>query len=336
MGKKDKKTDKEKVEAKKARQVAKQQKVAVKRNKKETKDLGEEDIESIIADIRAKDLARTAVTISVCPQPSPRSNFSMTALPNGDMLMFGGEFCDGEGTVVYNDLYRWNIEKNEWKKIESLNNPPPRCSHQAVFYKDMWSLDLKTNAWHEMKTSGDIPSARSGHRMALWRNYIVLFGGFYEALREVRWYNDTFIYSFQDEKWTEVVNKNHAQVPKPRSGVQLVVSAIDDLVYVYGGYSKEKVSGLKKEGKVHDDMWTLSLKGVLIGAIGSKLKLDPQKAVWTKISKKGTFPSQRCGAALVLYKNKGLVFGGVFDEEGPRHAMVSTFYNDMFAFDTER
>ena len=30
--------------------------------------------------------------------------------------MFGGEFCDGEGTTVYNDLFRWNVEKGggEW------------------------------------------------------------------------------------------------------------------------------------------------------------------------------------------------------------------------------
>ena len=30
--------------------------------------------------------------------------------------MFGGEFCDGEGTTVFNELFRWNIEKGggEW------------------------------------------------------------------------------------------------------------------------------------------------------------------------------------------------------------------------------
>jgi hypothetical protein len=30
--------------------------------------------------------------------------------------MFGGEFCDGEGTTVFNDLFRWNVEKGggEW------------------------------------------------------------------------------------------------------------------------------------------------------------------------------------------------------------------------------
>jgi hypothetical protein len=27
------------------------------------------------------------------------------------MLLFGGEYCDGEQTTVYNELFRWNIEK---------------------------------------------------------------------------------------------------------------------------------------------------------------------------------------------------------------------------------
>ena len=135
--KKDPKKDKAaKLEAKKARQASKQEKTTIKRTKKEIKESGEEDIEAILAEFSAKDRARTAVSVQTTLQPSPRSNFSITSLPNGDMLLFGGEFCDGEGTVVYNDLFRWNVERNEWKQIESLNTPPPRCSHQAVFYKD--------------------------------------------------------------------------------------------------------------------------------------------------------------------------------------------------------
>ena len=52
------------------------------------------DTESIIEKFNEKERQRTAVTITVCPQPSPRSNFSMTALPNSEMLMFGGEVCN--------------------------------------------------------------------------------------------------------------------------------------------------------------------------------------------------------------------------------------------------
>ena len=132
----------------------------------------------------------------------------MTALPNNEMLLFGGEFCDGASTTVYNEVYRWNLDRQEWKQVESLNTPPPRCSHQAICYKDkiyifggeyatldqfhhysdMWVLDLRTNTWAEIQRprgKAEWPSPRSGHRMVLWRGYIVLFGGFYEALREV-------------------------------------------------------------------------------------------------------------------------------------------------------
>ena len=92
-------------------------------------------IESIIQDFQDKDKLRTSVQITVCAQPSARSNFTVTGLPNNDLIMFGGEYCDGEKTIVYNELYRWNVEKNEWKMIESVNTPPPRCSHQAVYFK---------------------------------------------------------------------------------------------------------------------------------------------------------------------------------------------------------
>ena len=39
-------------------------------------------------------------------------------------------------TFVYGDLYRHDIEKQEWKLISSPNSPPPRSSHQAVAWKN--------------------------------------------------------------------------------------------------------------------------------------------------------------------------------------------------------
>lgn len=76
----------------------------------------------------------------------------------------------------------------------------------------MWCLDIKTNVWKEVKPQGDVPTARSGHRMVVWRNYIVLFGGFYEAMRDVKWYNDLYLFSFQDERWIQIPYKSHALV----------------------------------------------------------------------------------------------------------------------------
>jgi hypothetical protein len=42
-------------------------------------------------------------------------------------------------------------------------------------------LDLKTNQWEELPQQKDTPSARSGHRMVVYRNFLLLFGGFYEV-----------------------------------------------------------------------------------------------------------------------------------------------------------
>ena len=381
MGKKDSK-DAAKKEARALRQAKKLLKGEKKAGKEEAgEDGGEDDIEAILNELRIKEERKTAVTISVVDQPSPRQNFTLTALPSGDMLMFGGEFCDGAGTVVYNDVYRWNIDKAEWKRIESPNTPAPRCSHQAVYfndklyifggeyatldqfhhYKDLWQLDLKTNTWMEIKATGDCPSARSGHRMCVWRGYMVLFGGFYEQKRECNWYCDTYIYSFQEESWSQVQHKPMAHIPRKRSGHQMVLHASEDCIFLYGGFSKEKMAvqdSSRKEAQVHDDMWMLDLRPVLglisqkdddgesaaSGAAavkkGKKDKekpvepvFDASKAVWSKVAKKGVAPSIRSGAVIVPYKSRALLFGGVFDEETAGHGMHSVFYSDMYSYD---
>lgn len=38
--------------------------------------------------------------------PSPRANFTVTSLPNGDMVLFGGEYFDGLDTKCFNELFR--------------------------------------------------------------------------------------------------------------------------------------------------------------------------------------------------------------------------------------
>ena len=48
----------------------------------------------------------------------------------------------------------------------------------------------------------------------------------------------------------------------------MCMHALEDAVYIYGGYSKEKVTGTYKEGKVHEDVWLLQLKPTLLGGGG--------------------------------------------------------------------
>jgi len=67
---------------------------------------------------------------------------------------------------------------------------------------------------------------------------------------------------------------HYHQVPSPRSGCQMSVSVAGDCVFVMGGYSKVKQPDKKSEGKVHEDMWMLSLKNLPNGG----------SPVWERVS----------------------------------------------------
>uniref|UniRef100_A0A453C8W5 DUF4110 domain-containing protein n=1 Tax=Aegilops tauschii subsp. strangulata TaxID=200361 RepID=A0A453C8W5_AEGTS len=223
-------------------------------------------------------------------------------------------------TFVYGDLYRYDVEKNEWKLVSSPNSPPPRSAHQTVawknnvymfggeftspnqerfhHYKDFWTLDLKTNQWEQILAKG-CPSARSGHRMVLYKHKIVLFGGFYDTLREVRYYNDLHVFDLDNFKWEEIKPRPGCLWPSPRSGFQLVV--YQDQIYMYGGYFKEVSSdkNASEKGTVHADMWSL----------------DPRTWEWNKVKKTGMPPGPRAGFSMCVHKKRAVLFGGVVDME---------------------
>jgi hypothetical protein len=85
----------------------------------------------------AKDAAKVAITEEKVKNPSPRVNAALVPNPLKDkeLILFGGEFYNGETTYVYNDLFRYHVDKNEWTKVSSPNSPTPRCSHQVITYK---------------------------------------------------------------------------------------------------------------------------------------------------------------------------------------------------------
>ncbi|KAJ4823384.1 hypothetical protein Tsubulata_023426 [Turnera subulata] len=243
MGKKSKKAGKgkEKTERKTA-------KADEKRARRETKKLSpEDDIDAILLSIQKEEAKKKEVHVEDnVPAPSPRSNCTLNINPlkETELILYGGEFYNGNKTLVYGDLYRYDVEKQEWKLILSPNSPPPRSAHQAVawknylyifggeftspnqerfhHYKDFWMLDLKTNQWEQLNLKG-CPSPRSGHRMVQYKHKIIIFGGFYDTLREVRYYNDLYVFDLDQFKWQEIKPKLGAMWPNARSGFQFFV-----------------------------------------------------------------------------------------------------------------
>ncbi|MCD7463322.1 hypothetical protein HAX54_050350, partial [Datura stramonium] len=342
MGKKTKKPGKgkEKTEKKTA-------KAEEKRARRESKKLSpEDDIDAILLSIQKEEAKKKEIHIEEnVPAPSPRSNCSLNINPlkETELVLYGGEFYNGSKTFVYGDLYRYDVEKQEWKLISSPNSPPPRSAHQAVawknylyifggeftspnqerfhHYKDFWVLDLKTNQWEQLNYKG-CPSPRSGHRMILYKHKIIVFGGFYDTLREVRYYNDLHVFDLDQYKWQEIKPTPGCMWPSARSGFQFFV--YQDEIYLYGGYSKEVSSDKSgsEKGIVHSDMWSL----------------DPKTWEWNKVKKSGMPPGPRAGFSMCIHKKRAILFGGVVDMEMEGDVMMSLFLNELYGFqlDTHR
>ncbi|KAL5717823.1 hypothetical protein ACHQM5_010786 [Ranunculus cassubicifolius] len=338
MGKKTKKPGKgkEKTERKTA-------KAEEKKARRENKKISiEDDIDAILMNIQKEESKKKEVHVEEnVARPSPRSNCSMNINPlkETELIFYGGEFYNGNKTFVYGDLYRYDVEKQDWKLISSPNSPPPRSAHQAVVwknylyifggeftspnqerfhhYKDFWMLDLKTNQWEQLNYKG-CPSPRSGHRMVLYKHKIIVFGGFYDTLREVRYFNDLHVFDLDQFKWQEIKPRPGSMWPSARSGFQFFV--FQDEIYLYGGYSKEvasdKNNNNSEKGIVHADMFSL----------------DPKTWEWNKVKKTGMPPGPRAGFSMCVHKKRAMLFGGVVDMEVEGDVMMSLFLDELYGF----
>ncbi|KAL8590625.1 hypothetical protein ACOMHN_011061 [Nucella lapillus] len=333
----------------------KTEKNAAKRAKKELAEKGEDDIEKMIAEFVEKDKQETQVREEKCPPPSPRSNVTLVAHPDRDeLIMFGGEYYTGKNMFLYNDLFFYNIRKNDWTHVTSPNAPPPRSAHQAVtvaggggqmwvyggefsshsqnqfyHYRDLWVLHLRDKTWEQFKGPGkQAPTARSGHRMAVFKNQLILFGGFHNNNRDCKYYNDLWAFDLSSYSWSQLAPVGMG--PSPRSGCIMCPTQTGSRLLVYGGYSVQKMKKDVDQGIAHVDMFALQPEGK--GEDGK-----PVKWRWLAVKQSGTRPSARSSmAAVVAPGNNAVLFGGVEDEEEDEEQLEGTFFNDMFTLDLDK
>lgn len=327
MGKKDK--DKKKKGKGAEKTAEKTEKKLKLKSKKELAAKGEDDIESMVKAIEEEEKKRQEVKEVPVGLPSHRSNFSMTAHPDlPEIFFFGGEFYNGQKTKMFNDLLIYNIKRGEWSQVKSPAGPPPRSSHQAVIvsqaggqlwlfggeftspsesqfyhYKDLWCFHFSSRRWEKVVVPGG-PSARSGHRMAVIKKYLVVFGGFHDNLRESKYFNDLYAFDLEARTWTKLVTSGSE--PSARSACQMFPTG-DGRLAVYGGYSKLKGKKGSEKGVVHTDMFLLSQ---------DKHDESGAKWRWQAVKQVGQRPSPRTGLCNAVGRdNRAFMFGGVMDEE---------------------
>jgi len=323
--------------------AAKMEKKVSKRSRKE-----EEDLEALIAHFQTLDATKTQIVETPCPPPSPRLHASLSAHPEKDeLILFGGEYFNGQKTFMYNELYIYNIRKDSWTKVEIPNPPPRRCAHQAVVvpqgggqlwifggefaspdgeqfyhYKDLWVLHLATKTWEQVRSTGG-PSGRSGHRMVAWKRQLILFGGFHESTRDYIYYNDVYAFNLDTFAWSRLSPSGAG--PAPRSGCQMSITPQGSIV-IYGGYSKQRVKKDVDRGTQHSDMFLLQPE-------------DGREAgrwAWTRINPAGAKPTPRSGFSVAVTPNhQTLLFGGVCDEE-EEESLEGDFLNDLYFYDAAR
>lgn len=111
--------------------------------------------------------------------PSPRSN-AAAVVADGELIVFGGNTSSSGLTFLpQNDLFALDLESGAWRQIEAQSPPPPRLFHAMAydpehrrvylvsggdenaflgpFLPDVWALDLATETWHEIPTTGLAP-----------------------------------------------------------------------------------------------------------------------------------------------------------------------------------
>ena len=137
--------------------------------------------------------------------PTPRSNSALVISQKlSKAYVFGGNVStSGTAFTPRNDTFSFDLKTSEWKAVaeSSSTKPPARLFHAMAidddagvlyvygggdenaftgpFLDDVWALDLKTEAWTLVATSGDVPQSRILHSMVYdsGKKRLVVFGG---------------------------------------------------------------------------------------------------------------------------------------------------------------
>ncbi|KAJ7940654.1 galactose oxidase [Mycena leptocephala] len=349
--------------AKKAKAAQKVERTTKKKLGKQKKvvddDDSDDDLEGILEKLRVEWEEAHKVTEELADgPPSRRANATLIACPNGNHLWcIGGEFFSEDGKAYfYSDVYRYSPDKDEWRRFVSPTCPGPRSAHAVAaspagggkiflfgsefsslhqnsfhHYRDFWCFDIQTHTWDRIDTKIR-PSARSGHRMAIWKHFIVLFGGFYDPGVTTRYLNDLWLFDLQEYKWRQIEFRETELRPSPRSGFSFLSTA--DGIVLHGGYCKEYVKGKRPVGVMLEDTWFLKMTMASANDLANaKPSSDPLVVKWERRKRPSTAyaPALRSGCTMTLWtaKSTGILFGGVTDEDTGEETLESVFWNDL-------
>ncbi|XP_034975371.1 F-box only protein 42 [Zootoca vivipara] len=154
-------------------------------------------------------------------------------------------------------------------------------------FNDLWRLDLNSKEWIRPLASGSYPSPKAGATLVVYKDLLVLFGGWtrpspYPLHQPERFFDEIHTYS-PSKNWWNCVVTTHG--PPPMAGHSSCV--IQDKMIVFGGSLGSR--------QMSNDVWVLDL----------------EHWAWSKPTISGPTPHPRGGQSQIVIDDKTiLVLGG--------------------------
>ncbi|MEM7307698.1 MAG: kelch repeat-containing protein [Planctomycetota bacterium] len=211
--------------------------------------------------------------------PLNRSKPGAAALGD-DVYLFGGledDFAAVTNTF-FNDLHRFDTDKNKWKLLTPAGPTPParaftasaarKKQKEVVFYggsvfdvtfkvfqvfDDLWVYSAKDNTWREVQAVNQGPGPRNGATLWTKGSKLYLFGGLTPYFLFT---NDLWEYDFQTNAWTELIPLFAPGSPPGRDEAYAGQKPKKGKLTIYGGESLDPGTF---EFVTLEDVWQLDL-----------------------------------------------------------------------------
>jgi len=189
---------------------------------------------------------------------------------DGVFYLFGGT----DGAARQSDVHGYNADTNLWQEIKSNGRPPPaRSGAQAIawqggvyffggytkkdgdYFNDVYKYDIASRAWATVHTLGESPQRRTDHSVCLFRDSLLVFGGFDGHNR----FNDLRELHLQNLRWSQVTASLRT-VPRSRFGHTAVMYGHS--MYVFGGWDGHETLQELFEYNASSNQWMqLQMRG---------------------------------------------------------------------------
>mmetsp|Transcript_110192 Transcript_110192/g.235255 ORF Transcript_110192/g.235255 Transcript_110192/m.235255 type:complete len:782 (+) Transcript_110192:69-2414(+) len=213
---------------------------------------------------------------------------------DGVFYLFGGT----DGVARQSDVHAYNVETNLWQEIRAGGQvPPARSGAQAAvwnhsvwffggytkkdgeYFNDVYKYDIGTSQWGTVHTLGEAPQKRTDHSMVLFRDSLLVFGGFDGHNR----FNDLRELNLREKRWSKV---NAVRNPVPRSIFGHTAVVYGHSMYIFGGWDGHDIVQELFEYNISSNMW---------------MQIQPR----------GTAPRARYRHTAVVCADAMFIFGGV-------------------------